>query len=318
MMFAMDVAAERDRAVLQRRFQVLGLAAVPLRRHGLLTSGDAVATEPDPEAVGVGPDGTALAVWRFRGNARRRRVTWHAAGRRRVLGTVDVETDLRVSFVQPLPEGGVLLVDARSRAGAANAEVWTADGDLQHQGPLGDAIEEVLTTPAGAVWVGYFDEALGGSGPQGHGLARFHSDLTVDWLYPLDAGLPFIVDCYALNVAGETAYFFPYTDFHVLSVTGAQVTDHGASPYAAAHTLLRRGPDLALVGGPGPEYDLATMLRIRPNKALEQGGQCRVVLPDGMEAHGVRLFGRGDELYAFDRSRWYHLDLDTLSTAAHG
>jgi hypothetical protein len=318
MMCAMGADADHDGASLRRRLEALQMPVVPLRHHGFLASGGTSETERIPEAVGVGPDGTALAVWGFPGDARRRRVTWHVAGRRRVLGTVDVETELRVSFVQPLPEGRILLVAARSRAGAANAEVWTADGDLRHRAPLGDAIEEVLTTPAGAVWVGYFDEAMGGTGPQGHGLARFHPDLTVDWLYPRDAGLPFIVDCYALNVAGETAYLFPYTDFHVLSVTGTHVTDHGPSPYTSAHVLLRRGPDLALIGRPGPEYDLATMLRIRPNKALEQGGQCRLVLPDGMETHGLRLIGRGDELHAFDRTRWYHLDLDTLSATAHG
>nr|BFE60568.1 hypothetical protein GCM10020063_050940 [Dactylosporangium thailandense] len=270
----------------------------------------------EPEAVGVGPDGTALAVWRFREDGSRKQVTRHAAGRRRVIGSVDVESDLRVSFVQPLPEGRVLLAAARARSGEANAEVWTDAGELQHRSYLGDAIEDLLATPSGKVWTSYFDEAMGGSGPEGHGLARFNSDLTIDWLYPLNSGLPYISDCYALNVDGETAHFCPYSSFHILSANGAEVTDWGPSPYRSAHHLLRHGPDLALIRGVGPEYDIATMLRISSNDQPQMGGQCRVVLPDGMETSRLRYLARGGELDAFIRSIWYHTDLDTLRTAA--
>jgi hypothetical protein len=83
------------------------------------------------------------------------------------------------------------------------------NGDLQHRSYIGDAVEDVLTTPSGKVWTGYFDEAMGGTDPEGHGLARFNSDLTVDWLYPQNSGLPSITDCYSLNGARETAYFSP-------------------------------------------------------------------------------------------------------------
>lgn len=97
---------------------------------------------------------------------------------RGVAGVVELETDLKVWFVQPLPEGRVLLMAARSRG-----EIWTSGGDLERRGGLGDALEEVLTTPAGSIWVGYFDEAMGGHGPAGHGLARFNDDLSVGWVY---------------------------------------------------------------------------------------------------------------------------------------
>jgi hypothetical protein len=258
----MRTETERDRANLLRRLEVLKLPAAPLQRHGFVMPAHPTDTMREPAAVGVGPDGTALAVWRFREAANRMQVTWHIPGRRRVIRAVDVETDLRVSFVQPLPDDRVLLVAARSRPGDANAEVWTGGGDLQHRSYLGDAIEDLLTTPTGKVWTSYFDEAMGGSGPEGHGLARFNSDLTVDWLYPLNSGLPYISDCYSLNVAEETAYFCPYTHFHILSATDTQVTEWGPSPYKSAHHLLQHGPHLALIRGFGPEYDVATMLSI--------------------------------------------------------
>ncbi|KOX12153.1 hypothetical protein ADK67_47400 [Saccharothrix sp. NRRL B-16348] len=317
MMSVMRTDAQRDQASLRRRLEVLQLPVVPLHRHGFVMPAGPAATVREPEAVGVGPDGTAYAVWPYRDGSDRKQVTWHVGGRRRVVGAVDVETDLRVSFVQPLPKDRVLLADARAKPGAVNAEVWTSGGELRHRAHIGDAIEELLTTPAGKVWAGYFDEAMGGSGPEGHGLARFREDLTVEWLYPRDAGLPSISDCYSLNVEGETAYFCPYTGFHVLSATGARVTDWGPSPSRSAHHLLRRGADLALLAGWGPEYDVATLLRITRDGVRQEGGRCRVVLPDGMEAHGLRYTGRGDVLHAFLRSTWYTIDLDVLSAAAN-
>ena len=190
---------------------------------------------------------------------------------------------------------------------------------MTHRGTVaGDAIEDLQTTPSGKVWTSYFDEALGGTGPEGHGLARFNSDLSVDWLYPLSSGLPYISDCYSLNVAGETAYFCPYTDFRILSVADSKVTDWGPSPYRYAHHLLRRGPDLALIKGFGPEYDVATMLRLNRGDQPRMGGQCRVVLPDGMETSSLRHIARGEGLHAFWRSHWYYTDIDGLSAAAVG
>jgi hypothetical protein len=106
---------ERDRDKLMQRLEVLKLPVAPLRRHGFVMPAHPTALVQEPEAVGVGPDGTALAVWRFRGGGTRKQVTRHVPGRRRVIGAVDVETDLRVGFVQPLPEGCVLLVAARAQ-----------------------------------------------------------------------------------------------------------------------------------------------------------------------------------------------------------
>ncbi len=65
---------------------------------------------------------------------------------------------------------------ARDRRVGDNAQMWSADGDDRGDigGAFGDAIEHVLTTAGGSVWVGYFDEALGGRGPQAHGAGPVH------------------------------------------------------------------------------------------------------------------------------------------------
>jgi hypothetical protein len=308
--------AERNRSSLQRRLEVLKLPVVALTHHGYLKPTDRGEWQREPEAVGVGPDGTAFAVWPHRKEARRKQVTSHSGGGD-IVTAVDVETALRVSFVQPLPNSRLLLAAARSRHDSLpNTEVWTGGGELIHAGDLGDAIEEVLTTPTGQIWVGYFDEAMGGRGPQTHGLVRFTQQLAPDWLYPAEAGLPSVFDCYALNVDGETAYCCPYTDFHLISVLDDQAIDLGATPYGSAHCLLVRGTEGALIGGWGPDYDLVTALRIGSNGVDAIGSQCRIVLPDGMEAQRLRYACRGPDLHAFIRSTWYRTTLDALTAVA--
>ena len=207
-------------------------------------------------------------------------------------------------------------VSCRSSWDGANAEVWSADGRQEHVGDLGDAIEGVLTTATGEIWVGYFDEAMGGSGPQGHGLARFSSDLQPVWLYPGPPTTPEIFDCYALNVAGETAWTCAYTQFHVVSACGDQVTDLGRAPYRSAHLLLVDGGTGALIGGPGPEYDLVTSFRITEGQTVASGSQQRLVLPDGMELRGFRSACRGSDLHVIIRGAWYRTDLDQLTDGA--
>jgi hypothetical protein len=116
--------AERDQAQLQRRLEVLKLPVVPLEHHGFVMPSDRAGMQVEPEAVGVGPDGTALAVWSHRKDPTRKQVTWHF-GDKEVGGAIDVQTDLRLSFVQPLPEGRVLLAAARAGHGEPNGTVWT-------------------------------------------------------------------------------------------------------------------------------------------------------------------------------------------------
>ncbi|MFB9855208.1 hypothetical protein ACFFMR_32995 [Micromonospora andamanensis] len=210
--------------------------------------------------------------------------------------------------MQPLPDGAILLVDARSRGGP-NAEIWSADGTRLRQGHLGDAIENVLTTPSGAIWVGYFDEAMGGAGPQGHGLARFTPDLEPGWVYPHRADLPPIDDCYALNVAGETAWSCAYTAFHLVAVDNDQAIDYGMAPQRGANALLTDGSTGAMIGGYGPEYDLVTPFHIVEDHAVTTGGQCRLVLPDGLEVRERRIYGNGTEMHVFIGRSWYRVDL---------
>ncbi len=146
-MVTMTTQGERDHAGLLRRLEALKLPVVPLERHGFLAPSDRAEMKREPDAVGVGPDGTAFAVWSHRKSSRRKQVTWHLGGKGiRILGAIDMETDLRVSFVQALPEGRVLLAAARAGRGELNGEVWTQDGGERLPAGLPTACWSVVQT----------------------------------------------------------------------------------------------------------------------------------------------------------------------------
>ena len=63
------------------RLEVLKLPIVPLGRHGLVKPADRAHAVSEPQSVGVGPDGTAFAVWPHRRNPERVQVTQHDGGR---------------------------------------------------------------------------------------------------------------------------------------------------------------------------------------------------------------------------------------------
>ena len=109
----------------------------------------------------------------------------------------------------------------------------------------------------------------------------------------------------------------PYTDFRILSASGDKVTDWGASPYRSAHSMLVRGADRALLTGWGSEYDVVTLLRIGQDGVRRVGRECRIVLPDGIEAQRLRYACRGGDLHAFAKwGTWYRTSLETLSAVA--
>ncbi|MFI5839497.1 hypothetical protein ACIA8K_07255 [Catenuloplanes sp. NPDC051500] len=307
-------SAYSEQRELERRLEVLRLPVTPLTPVGWLHGPPGTVWEREPECLGVGPDGLAYVVRRARQQARRRLVTVHDGGRWPVatIELHDHDVPFRASFVQPLPGGRILLVAARNQQGP-NAEIWSADGEREHRGDLGDAIEHVLTTPEGAIWVGYFDEALGSRGPGAHGLVRFDDTLATTWLYPFDAGLPTILDCYALTVTGETVWHCAYSGFHIGSVRGGHAADHGEAPRHSATALLIEGRHGALAGGHGAEYDLVTPFRLDPDGIVPHGPARRLVLPDGMELHGVRTVTRGATLHVFRHTGWWRIALGELT-----
>jgi hypothetical protein len=224
-----------------------------------------------------------------------------------------------VGFVQPLPDNRILLVQARTRDGH-NAEVWTKDGDRVAAERIGDAVEHVLTTRSGAIWVGYFDEAMGAGGPEGHGLARFSPSLSTDWLYPRTASLPQIFGSYALNVTDEATYCCPYINFHVIGVRASVVSDYGPAPVRFATRLLVDAHRGVLIGGDAAQPDLISGFRMVDGIVEPTGPLGRLVMPDGADiprsrSSAERTICRGTDLHILHRANWYRVGLGDLFPA---
>jgi hypothetical protein len=128
---------------------------------------------------------------------------------------------LTTAHVQPMGDGWLV---AEARGGLAR--VFDSRGNLDRKLDLGDAIEHVNTTPDGDIWVGYFDEGVFGSGIGSEGLVCFDPTGTPIFRYMEFAkqhGLPFISDCYTLNVVGSSVYVSYYTDFPLVWIRDFQL-----------------------------------------------------------------------------------------------
>lgn len=277
-----------------------------------------------PVTAAVGPGGELLVMWTSRGDADVLRgrtagpVSMRiAAYAPHLTATVPVDGwSLAFPHLQPMPDGGVLLVAARCRRrdGVAerNAAIYDADGRSLRRGVLGDGIADVQTTSEGDVWVGYFDEGVYGNygwgeadGPEpvgSAGLVRFTAELDVAWRYPYDGGLGAISDCYALNVTGPDAWAYYYTDFPVVRVRDG-VTTGWPTQVGGARALVVADRRIALVGGYGNDRDRVVILD-RPGFTARH--PARLAMPGGRRVpRTATILGRGDGLHVVVGTNWF-------------
>jgi hypothetical protein len=142
-------------------------------------------------------------------------IYWEGLSQRTV--RFEESTGILTSHVQPFG-GGWLLGEARG----GRAGVYDGKGRLQRTLDLGDASKDIQTTPNGKIWVSYFDEGVYGRGPGSQqGIVCFHSLGQQMFTYSdfaKENNLPFIDDCYALNVVSEDEVWLSYySDFPLVS-----------------------------------------------------------------------------------------------------
>lgn len=300
-----------------------------------------------PVSVDIGPTGELLVLWSTPAGSEAMGARTVGAGGAtfpdsRTAGTAPIHlttqtahsatvatlTDPGIAhpMVQPLPDGGSLLVGARCRwrtdAGAEhNAVVYDSDGAVVRTGTLGDGINHVATTPGGRIWVGYFDEGVygnygwgseGAPGPIGApGLVAFDTDLRPEWRYPL-LDQP-ISDCYALNVTGETVWTCYYTGFPIVRVDDGRIDSWDNTTPGATNLLVATDHTAALVGGYAGSQWRISAGQLGPSE-FEVTAQYRLTMPDGSEPPDeTHLVGRGPDLHAVVGDTWYRLDLDALA-----
>ena len=128
---------------------------------------------------------------------------------------------LSTFHIQPF-EDGWLLGERRGKA-----TLYDAYGGVRSTLDLGDASEDLQTTPDGRIWVSYFDEGVFGRGIGQQGLVCFDAAGSALFRYADFAeqnALPMICDCYAMNVdqMGDVWINY-YTDFPLVRLSDFEV-----------------------------------------------------------------------------------------------
>lgn len=136
--------------------------------------------------------------------------------------TFEKSTGVFGFHVQRFGEGWLL---GEGRGG--RADICDKKGRSQRTLDLGDASNDVQTTSNGHIWVSYFDEGVFGGGIGRHGVVCFDSAGQPIFKYSDFAEqnqLPFIDDCYAMNVVNEEEVWLSYySDFPLISIKNFQL-----------------------------------------------------------------------------------------------
>ncbi len=236
-------------------------------------------------------------------------------------------------YVQPLPDGALLLVGARCSYVAKgrherNAIVYGRDGTPLRELTLGDGIQDVQATAEGRLWVSYFDEGVIGN----HGWGRGDPDtvpLGQDGLVLYDAtgrrldsydakaaGTDIIVDCYALNVASERdTWLYFYTTFPLVRLRDGAPPAVWETGVRGASALAVSDTHVLLAGGYREQASVFQLF------ALHAGGTRRLGKPRafhfqdeaGTPWQPTWMCGRGPWLYGYEGTRLFRIDLDSLT-----
>jgi hypothetical protein len=235
--------------------------------------------------------------------------------------------DIAFPTIQPLPGGRFVVVGCRCRwrpeGPDQNAALIDSAGEVLLRETVGDGINHVLSTPSGALWIGYFDEGVwgnfgwGGPGPEpigSPGLVRFNARLEPEWRYPFDSDFGAISDCYALNVDREAAWAYYYTDFPVVHIDDGGITGWKTAT-GGAHALLTDGHRLALIGGYSSDRDGILVGNLTGGRFVETAA-CALVGPEGdVLPPAVAMVGRGELLHVLTADTWFQVSLDELASA---
>lgn len=339
------LAEETRRKDAPRRAKVEALPVLEVAHAGAIT---APCNGDMRICASVGPDGEVITVWTAATNL--------AAAQSRTLSIAGAtfpdprpprQLDVRVTVqgrggasvtpisglslanitAQPLPDGKILIVGARSQwrqdGADRNAVIYDADGNAVSEEVLGDGIAHVLADSAGFVWVGYFDEGIFGnygwgeadsSEPIGScGLVRFSPDLRPEWRYP-SATSPFgsITDCYALNIDDTTAWACYDDAFPIVRIESDTLTGWRTTGFAGVRALAVTGSEAVLYGGYGADRDRLAIGELHDG-IFDLTSEHRVVRPGGADMPArTQVIGRGSCLHFLTDGDWYCLSPDEL------
>lgn len=205
--------------------------------------------------------------------------------------------------VQALGKDGWLLVRGRARGEVdRNAHVYSSDGTQTSSFHVGDAVEDVQVTERGDCWVSYFDEAPFEQG----GLVCFDKNGRVVLRFNDLGTVPFMLDCYALNVcSNQEVWACYYTDFPLVRLVDCQVARIWPKVRVKGSHAFAVSGERVLFGG---QYDKRHRLFLADLGTMRVKGKVPAT-DTGRVIHSFTAFGRGSRLYLHTGTEVFVVDL---------
>jgi hypothetical protein len=186
---------------------------------------------------------------------------------------------------------------------------------------LGDGIQYVQADKRGNIWVGYFDEGVygnfgwGGAGnaaPVGAaGLVCFDTQGQRVWEYQPVSGTDFISDVYALNVFGNEAWAYYYTDFPLVRIGGDWNVEAWTTRVAGGRAFAVGNAKVLMFGGYGDHLTPCRSLSLANDEATVEHS-VDLSLSEGGNVADAIVTGRGHILHVFAGGIWYQFSTSSL------
>jgi len=234
------------------------------------------------------------------------------------------DVEIAYPFIQPLPDGEILIVagrcDFRNGNPEQNALVYGPDGLLRLQFVLGDGINGVQTTSDGKIWVGYSDEGVFGNfgwdkPMRAAGLVCFDKYGKKVWDYEPPKGVGSIADCYAFNVCIDAVWTCYYTDFPLVRIDSHKRICMWKNDVDGANAVAIHGDRILFWGGYGDQRSRCILQKIKGCE-LVLSSELTITSRSKLCIDGASIIGRGSLLHAFSDRTWFTFDLAEVSESA--
>lgn len=212
-------------------------------------------------------------------------------------------------YVQAFGDRNFLLVTPWLSEGLENTgHIWGSDGTPVGQLAIGQGINHVQTSARSDVWVGYNDEGVYRAGEPG--LACFNADGKRVFSFADSVAnrddVPFIDDCYALNVASdEETWLYYYSAFPLVRLVDKQLAGIWPRvPGLGAHAFAVGERGVLFAGDYGAPSSIT--------RYFPESGRIEMAhaLGDREPLEFTRAIGRADRLYLVANSAIWLLRAD--------
>lgn len=233
--------------------------------------------------------------------------------------------DITFPLVDVFPDGRVLVAATRSEWRSAddydkNGVIFDPASGTVSRILLGDGIAKVSIDSRARIWASYFDEGIFGNFGWGRlgpppvgaaGLNCFSADGVILWSYPFDDSFDSISDCYAMNVKGENASVYFYTEFPLCRISGEFERRYWKTELGGCSQFAINS-EIVLFSRQYDDAPHTGYLAELGNDEIENVQKVEFVLPDNSLLMRGRLLGRGAEMHYFDDTHWYKTRLSDV------